>query len=495
VNLATATVQVVNANLSLVLGGTNLLEHVTGGGQGDSLTGNGLDNSLAGGDGSDSILGGAGNDTLTGASGNDTLQGEDGNDIYLFDVDSALGTDTLTESASGGVDLLNFAATTTVPLSVNLSQAASQTVHANLLLVLGGADRFEDVTGGTKDDTLTGNSLANVFVGGAGNDTLNGGGGDDIYRLDADAAQGSDSIVELPGGGVDTIDMALTTTKALTLDLSLTTAQVVTSPNLTLTLSSGSAIENVIGGSQADTLKGNTLANRLTGGPGNDTLQGGTGDDTYVFNPSAALGTDTLTEAAGGGVDWLDFSQSTRAITLNLATATPQTVSTTYLSLVLGDGSVFENVVGSSAADALQGNALDNLLIGGAGNDTLYGLAGRDLLFGGSGADRLEGGDEEDVLAGGLFSYYTESTRTLNRAALDAIRLEWSRLDAVYATRISNLRNGSGLNGTNKLDATTVLTDGTAIDTLFGQAGLDWFWKFGSDSIGDLSTGGTETVN
>jgi hypothetical protein len=40
-----------------------------------------------------------------------------------------------------------------------------------------------------------------------------------------------------------------------------------------------------------------------------------------------------------------------------------------------------------------------------------------------------------------------------------------------------------------------VLADGSAIDTLFGEGGLDWFWRFGSDSIGDLGTGGPETVN
>jgi ELWxxDGT repeat protein len=496
VDLSQAAAQVVHsANLSLTLGSGTLFENLIGGALGDTLIGNGLANSLSGGAGNDSLFGRTGIDTLSGDGGNDTLQGEEGNDAYLFDVDLPLGTDTLTESSSGGVDLLSFAATTTVSVSVDLSQAAAQVVHANLQLVLGGADRFENVTGGAQNDTLNGNSLTNVLVGGAGNDTLTGGDGDDIYPLDADAALGSDTVVELPGGGVDTIDLALTTTKALTLDLSLTTAQAVTSPNLTLTLSSGAAVENVIGGSLGDTLKGNTLANRLTGGPGNDTLQGSAGDDTYVFNPSKALGTDTLSELAGGGVDWLDFSQSTRAITLNLATATVQTVSTTYLSLVLGDGNVFENAVGSSVADSIQGNALDNLLIGGAGNDSLYGLAGRDLLFGGSGADRLEGGDEEDVLASGLFTYYNESTRSLSRAPLDAIRAEWSRLDAAYTARIANLRNGGGLNGTNKLDSTTVLTDGTAIDTLFGQAGLDWFWKFGSDSIGDLNTGGTETVN
>jgi Ca2+-binding RTX toxin-like protein len=39
---------------------------------------------------------------------------------------------------------------------------------------------FENIAGGSGNDTLTGNSLANILVGNAGDDTLNGGGGGDI---------------------------------------------------------------------------------------------------------------------------------------------------------------------------------------------------------------------------------------------------------------------------------------------------------------------------
>ena len=38
---------------------------------------------------------------------------------------------------------------------------------------------IENVTGGTKDDTITGDKFANVLFGNAGNDTLDGGKGDD----------------------------------------------------------------------------------------------------------------------------------------------------------------------------------------------------------------------------------------------------------------------------------------------------------------------------
>ena len=51
---------------------------------------------------------------------------------------------------------------------------------------------------------------------------------------------------------------------------------------LTLTLSAGNTVENVIGGALGDTLTGNALNNSLSGGAGNDTLDGGAGTDVGI---------------------------------------------------------------------------------------------------------------------------------------------------------------------------------------------------------------------
>ncbi|MSR56218.1 MAG: hypothetical protein EXS05_00855, partial [Planctomycetaceae bacterium] len=104
-------------------------------------------------------------------------------------------------------------------------------------------------------------------------------------------------------------------------------------------------------------------------------------------------------------------------------------------------------VVGTSLNDTLRGNLLNNVLIGGAGADSLFGFGGRNLLVGGTGVGSLMGGDEDDVLISGIFSYFNESTKTLNRPAIDAIMAEWTRTDvaADYATRIAHLRTGGGL--------------------------------------------------
>ena len=98
-------------------------------------------------------------------------------------------------------------------------------------------------------------------------------------------------------------------------------------------------------------------------------------------------------------------------------------------------------------------------------------------------------------MIGGLTTYYNESTKVLDRTAIKAIWEEWTRIDLAYANRITNLKNGGGLNGSSKLNTLTVLTDGAPIDTLNGGLALDWFWKFTGDVVGDLNTGGTETVN
>src|SRR5262249_17026844 len=65
------------------------------------------------------IDGGDGNDTITGGSGNDTLTGGAGNDTFRFDTDNALGSDFVDESG-GGVDTLDFSATTTRAVSIDL---------------------------------------------------------------------------------------------------------------------------------------------------------------------------------------------------------------------------------------------------------------------------------------------------------------------------------------------------------------------------------------
>ena len=49
---------------------------------------------------------------------------------------------------------------------------------------------IENVTGGSGNDTLTGDALANNFIGGAGTDLLKGAGGNDVLDGGAECRPG-----------------------------------------------------------------------------------------------------------------------------------------------------------------------------------------------------------------------------------------------------------------------------------------------------------------
>ena len=76
---------------------------------------------------------------------------------------------------------------------------------------------------------------------------------------------------------------------------------------------------------------------------------------------------ESVTVNGAGGVDTLDYTSTTSAVTVNLGTP-----SATGFTSVAG----IENVTGGSGNDSLTGDAGVNVLTGGAGNDTLDGGAG-----------------------------------------------------------------------------------------------------------------------
>jgi Ca2+-binding RTX toxin-like protein len=147
---------------------------------------------------------------------------------------------------------------------------------------------------------------------------------------------------------------------------------------------------------------------------------------------------------------------------------------------------------GNDTLDA-RGSTANNVLVGGAGTDVLYGGSSRDLLIGGLGADALKGGGGDDILIGCATDY------DANLTALLAVMKEWGRTDADYNTRVKHLGGSlsGGLNGSYFLNATTVRDD-AAIDSFYGEAGLDWLFARtkgpGKDKVNDLSTGEVVTA-
>ena len=235
------------------------IENAVGGSGNDTLTGNALGNNLNGGSGNDSISGGDGSDILKGSLGTDTLDGGVGSDWADYRG-------------------------TSLAVTVNLATTTAQNTGG------WGTDtlvNIENVFGGLGNDSLTGNALGNTIRGGLGNDFMDG----------------------LAGG--DYVDYRDITTVGLTIDLSLTTAQITGAGTDTIL-----NFESIYSGAANDRLTGNNLANQLlayagndtlSGGLGNDGLQGGVGNDTYLFQRGA--GADTLTEAdaTAGNSDLLWF--------------------------------------------------------------------------------------------------------------------------------------------------------------------------------------------
>ncbi|PHK13106.1 calcium-binding protein, partial [Nostoc linckia] len=318
-------------------------DNITGTTSNDDLFGGLGNDTLQGGNGNDRLFGEQGDDRLLGDAGNDTLYGGAGNDTYSFVANTALGTDTIIETTTGGTDTINFSGTT-VAVNVNLGVTTSQTVNSNLNLILSANNVIENVTGGTGNDTLTGNTLDNTVIGGGGNDRLQGLTGNDTYSFVANTALGTDTIIETTTGGTDTINFS-GTTAAVNVNLGVTTSQTVNS-NLNLILSANNVIENATGGAGNDILIGNTLNNTLIGGDGNDQLQGLGGNDTLL----GGNGNDTLTGGIGSD-KYLFQSNSVFNTSLGIDTITDFEVGQDQIVLSKTTFNAITNTAGQALTD------------------------------------------------------------------------------------------------------------------------------------------------
>ncbi len=524
-NLGTTAIQNVHTNRTLKLNHASVIENATGGSGNDVLIGNSLANRL---------VGNAGSDSLNGKGGNDELLGGLGDDVYVFDVASSSESDTILESAGNGTDTLDFSAITSSVI-LDLSLTTPQAVHTNRTLTLGNGGAFENAIGGTGNDTLSGNALANQLVGGNGNDILNGRAGDDqlvgglgndTYVFGVATTSETDTISELPDQGTDTIDFAAIVSDVI-FNLSSTSVQLVhTQRNVRLT--SGSAIENLVGGSGNDQLTGNALNNRLTGGDGNDRLRGnagddvligGLGDDTYVFTAASSAEADSITELSGQGTDTIDFSGMSTPVTLNLGTTDIQAVHTNR-TLRLNNAVAIENAQGGANHDTLIGNNLANTLVGNGGNDVLRGERGNDVLIGGIGNDRYQFGDAVSTEADSIIENENEGIDTIDMAEVTSdivLSLNLTSVQTVHFRRTLILSHGGAIenaiggtgndqltgnalnNELNGSDGNDTLNGGAGNDVLVGGTGDD-FYVFGNataseaDVVSELPDQGTDTI-
>ena len=337
VNLTTGRADEIYAGLNATLIKATLVsvENAIGSSGHDQLTGDTGANVLTGLAGSDGLYGGAGNDQLFGGDGDDGLSGDAGADIL---------------NGGAGIDRADYRLSTT-DISVNLSSGTASDGDT--------LTGIENVTGGSGNDLLVGNTGVNVLSGGGGSDRLYGGAGiDTLNGDDGNDLLGGGAGADFIYGGAGT-DRADYNGAAAGVTVNLTTGTASDGDKL-------SGVEDLSGSAFNDVLYGSAGANVLYGNSGDDQLFGLLGND-YL---SGQAGSDAL--FCGEGDD--------------LASG--------------GEGN--DGLFGEEGADRLYGGNGDDFLSGGDGNDVIWGEAGDDQIVAGAGNDYIVLGAGNDEYTLGL---------------------------------------------------------------------------------------------
>jgi Ca2+-binding RTX toxin-like protein len=409
------------------------------------------------------LLGTASNDIITGSSGNDTITSRGG----LNYIDGGAGTDTaifgssietvkIYKAADGTWVILGPFGSGTLDVvknveSFNFGGTVLSAGELNSYINKMGLYGINN-SGTTGSETLFGSTGKDVLGGGAGNDILIGGAGDDSYIVN-----GGDTIVELAGGGIDSVNSYAV---SYTLDANV--------ENLTLKTGAANGTGNdmanvLIGNSGGNTLSGGAGDDVLDGGQGADSLIGGAGNDTYYVDNVG----DTILEYSPQGLDRV-FSDVSYALSANVEILT---------------------LLGSSNLDAT-GNSSDNTISGNSGNN---------VIDGGTGADTMNGGAGNDT-------YYVENIGDaiveFKNSGTDGVI---SLISYVLGDNVENLKlAGSGdINATgNSLaniitgnDGNNIINGGAGGDKMVGGKGNDIYYVDSSaDTVSEYANAGTDIV-
>jgi Ca2+-binding RTX toxin-like protein len=367
----------------------------------------------------------------------------DRDDILNLMMDSAIDMD---NPATPGFDQ-GFDAGT----GAGLIQADRAVGFAATLVITGNAGN-NALLGTHLADTIDGGDGADLLDGRGGSDTLIGGAGGDTYIVGEAGVQ----VVEVGGGGIDTVQSAVSFTLADNIE------------NLTLT---GADPVNGTGNGLDNTILGNGAGNVIEGRAGADTMKGGAGDDTYYVDNAA----DVVTELLGGGSDTIHAS----------------------VDYALAAGSEVELLRGNAGGAGLHltGNGLVNYLVGRGGGDTLDGGGGADRLKGGAGDDsyivnsagvkiiELAGGGTDTVQStvNAMLAAHVEKLVLLGPNAINGIGNDLD--NTIVGNDVANVLKGEA--------GSDILTGGGGFDRLCGGAGAD---RFVFKALGDSPFGTADRV-
>lgn len=281
----------------------------------------------------ENVSGGAGNDILTGDGLNNVFRGRGGNNT----IAGAGGTDTLTYSdqSQGIVVTLNGSSDSTVQVGLQRDTIRS----------------IENIVGGSGNDLIAGDSLANVLSGGAGFDVLEGGGGNDTLN----GEDGDDFFVDTSGtrttisggAGNDYMELNLASIANGTIDggAGNDTMFVYGAPNSTISIT-GLSITSV----EELTASGNTIRGTVALFEGFD----------RIYNPGSGNGGAILLQLNDGGT--LDISSELSQEQVDI------TASAAGNTIITGFGQ--DTLRGGTGADTLNGREASDILTGGAGADS-----------------------------------------------------------------------------------------------------------------------------
>ena len=273
----------------------------------------------------------------------------------------------------GGVDTLDYSGFSQNQ-RIDLNQEAFSNIGArvgNVSIARGTV--IENAIGGSGNDVIIGNAVANVLDGGNGVNTLNGGAGND--RLILGSSGVNNSTID---GGADTDTLVLN--------------------------GGGGGLAGLIGievlelnGGAGLTLTGTQFANGLS-------------------KTTAVSGTGSITVNMDTGINFLSqsfaFSGSGVTVTVNGTSGTDIIKCGTGVHIInSGDG-----------VDQIRGGTSADIINAGAGNDKIIGNSGADVITGGTGADQfryLFAGESGLGAAADRITDYAIGSDRLNFSLLD----------------------------------------------------------------------------
>lgn len=415
---------------------------------------------------------------------NDALKvrGTSGDDAFTFGLSGVSGTSAFNINAGSTGSLDSYADVTIrqVEKVIVTGGSGNDTISGD-----GGFGTSGPYTGSLKlfggpgDDALTGGSGNDTLTGGLGNDTMDGMLGDDVIKMNA-GTDGTD-VVNCSGSptGNDTVDYS-----ARTADLVLNLDDTATSGALGENDTLSSSIVTLIAGAGDDAItigNGTTVNHNVFGGPGDDAFGGG------------AISYDVFDGQAGDDVCDGDTGTMTYASRSNPVTVTLcDSRGDCSTSQDDGDQTVATRKSGTGAAAADDGNTSNHLVTISSLTGITVADVGRKIELTG-----FQTALNDDGTTGYTITAQTATTVTINVASngsfnessLMAMSMPAGLTWTVVGPEKDNVECGSVI-GSPQADTLTgdarnnIIHGGAGDDTLSGDIGDDYLYgEDGNDGM------------